>query len=232
MAIGYILYIGQLPTGSPHGRKRGRAIALCDNADFHAADGLFLSVRWGGAGHIENYPLHQKTMRQVVLSFIILISATMLAQSDFKKKQQSANAILYTVITHDGKRYVTSDALFHAHELRECGWLKVEEKYKRMGVTMMVYFKLPADVQVMTWSQFLKRRGIVIHKKDTIFVSQDFPMGTLYEPVLSPAYVRGVKRRGHRVYILYNRNLNRPPSWDTQRVRDSVRMARQRQRKR
>lgn len=35
------------------------------------------------------------------------------------------------------------------------GWLKVEEKYKRMGVKTMILFKLPADVKAMAWKDFI-----------------------------------------------------------------------------
>lgn len=165
------------------------------------------------------------------LLFIALCSIftySLSAQSDFKKKQRISNSILCTVETYDGKKYITSDALFHTNELERVEWIKVEDRYKKMGVKTMLYFKIPADVKIMTWHEFLKYKGIVIHKNDTIFRSKDLPIGTLYQPILSPAYVIGVKRKGHRIYIVYNYNMNRKPSWNTIKTRDSIRAVRSR----
>lgn len=167
-------------------------------------------------------------MRRYLIGFFIIASVNSFAQKSFKERQKISNSVLFTVETHDGKKYVTNDALFHHHEITRAGWLKVEEKYKKMGVTTMMYFKLPADVQAITWRRFLKQKGIVIYKNDTIFADAGSPIGTLYEPILSPVYVRGVKRQGHRVYIVYNRKLNRKPSWETQKTLDSIREARRR----
>ena len=170
-------------------------------------------------------------MRQL-LSFILLSTFTcyICAQRDFREKQRVSNSVLFTIETHDGKRYLTSDALFHSSEITYMGWLKVEEKYKRMGVKTMILFKLPADVKAMAWKDFIRRKGITIHKNDTVYY-QSLPIGTLYEPLLSPDYITGIKRNGHRVDIVYKQKMNRKPSWATEKARDSVYKARaQRQR--
>ena len=92
-----------------------------------------------------------------LLSFILLSTFTchIYAQRDFREKQRVSNSVLFTIETHDGKRYLTSDALFHSSEITYMGWLKVEEKYKRMGVKTMILFKLPADVKAMAWKDFI-----------------------------------------------------------------------------
>lgn len=156
----------------------------------------------------------------------IVSTCSLLAQKSFKECQRISNSILCTVETHDGKRYITSDAFFHSNELESVEWLRVEEKYKKMGVNTMLYFKIPADVKVMTWRDFLKLKGIVIHKNDTVFRSNELPIGTLYPPILSPAYVQGVRRKGHRVYLVYNWKMKRKPSWKTIKVRDCLRTVR------
>lgn len=168
------------------------------------------------------------------LLFVVLLlfsTSSLSAQKSFKECQRISNSIFCTVETHDGKKYITSDAFFHANELECVEWLRVEEKYKKMGVTTMLYFKIPADVKVMNWRDFLKLKGIVIHKNDTVFRSKELPIGTLYPPILSPAYVQGVRRQGHRVYLVYNWKMKRKPSWKTIKTRDSVRAVRKKQRR-
>lgn len=161
-------------------------------------------------------------MRQLFLAISFCVALSIAAQTTFKERLHSCNAILFTVETADGTKYVTSDPLFHRYEIDYCGWLKVEDKYKRMGVTMMVYYKLAAGVRVVTWHQFLKKEGIVIHTNDTVFTTHTKPMGTLYEPVLSPVYVRGVKRCGHRVYLIYRTATDGVSSWEKKRKSDSI----------
>lgn len=121
------------------------------------------------------------------------------------------------VETYDGKKYITNDALFHAGELAYIGWLKIDEKYRKLGISTFMHFRLEPGVQVMTWTQYKKRKGIVTSKTDTIFSSPTKPIGTLYEPIVSPAYVTGIKRLGHRVFILCNDKLKCTPSWAKQR---------------
>lgn len=121
------------------------------------------------------------------------------------------------VETYDGKKYITNDALFHAGELAYIGWLKIDEKYRKLGITTFMHFRLEPGAQIMTWTQFKKRKGIVTYKSDTIFSSPTKPIGTLYEPILSTAYVTGIKRHGHRVFILCNEKLKCNPSWAKQR---------------
>lgn len=133
------------------------------------------------------------------------LANTMLFADDYAKKQQIKNKTLFLVETYDGKRYLTSDPIFHIWEHEELDEMQVPEKYKKQGVKMMFYTKMASDVKVMKITEFFKKKGIVISKKDSIF-SGNLPLGTLYEPLISVGYVTGVKRIGHRIYLIENKN--------------------------
>lgn len=95
--------------------------------------------------------------------FIVLWSIftySLSAQSDFKKRQKISNSILFMIETHDGKKYITNDALFHAGLLAYVGWLKIDEKYRKLGVTTFMHFRLEPGVQAITWTQFKKEKKL------------------------------------------------------------------------